>query len=161
MFFITRVYCTCVQEARSIALVKQESLSHFSRPSPNVSSTTFQNPELIIQCGFIWKETMQLVSGNLEFNACQVALLWHNSLVSLRTFQPTLAYMFYIYSQLCLSSLTALWTNLNIHVSHGHHAHIQSSCAWTTNEEVHEDTFTHSNVKNLYARHNNAKRCLK
>ena len=27
----------------------------------NVSSTTFQSPELLIQCGFIWKETMQLV----------------------------------------------------------------------------------------------------
>ena len=33
----------------------------------------------IIQCGFIWKDTMQLVSGNVEFNTCQVSLLWHNS----------------------------------------------------------------------------------
>ena len=56
----------------------------------NVSSTTFQSPELLIQCGFIWKETIQLVSGKVKFNACQVSLLWHNSfLVSLWTFQLT------------------------------------------------------------------------
>ena len=54
----------------------------------NVSSTTFQSPELVIQCGFIWKETMQLVSGNVEFNACQVSLLWHNSFYEL--FRPPL-----------------------------------------------------------------------
>ena len=37
----------------------------------NVSSITFQSPEVLnIQCGFIWKETMQLVSGKVEFNAC-------------------------------------------------------------------------------------------
>ena len=35
--------------------------------------TTFQNPELLIQCGFIWKETMQLVSGKVEFNAYQIS----------------------------------------------------------------------------------------
>ena len=39
--------------------------------------------------GFLWKETMQLASGKVEFNACQVSLLWHKSLVSLWTFQPT------------------------------------------------------------------------
>ena len=62
----------------------------FSRPFWNVSSTTFQSSELLIQCGFIWKGTMQLVSGKVESNACQVSLLWHNSfLVSLWTFQPT------------------------------------------------------------------------
>ena len=39
----------------------------------------------------IRKETMQLVSEKVEFNACQVSLLWQNSfLVSLWTFQPTL-----------------------------------------------------------------------
>ena len=64
--------------------------SGFAGHSWNVSSTTFQSPELLIQCGFIWKETMQLVSWKVEFNACQVSLLWHNSLVSLWTFQPTL-----------------------------------------------------------------------
>ena len=32
----------------------------------NVFSTTFQSPELLIQCGFIWKDTMQLVSGKVE-----------------------------------------------------------------------------------------------
>ena len=59
--------------------------------SRKVSSTAFQNPELLIHCGFIWTETMQLVSGKVEFNACQVSLLWHSSfLVSLWTFQPTL-----------------------------------------------------------------------
>ena len=58
---------------------------------PNVSSTTFQCPELPIQGGFIWKETMQLVSGKIECNARQISLLRHNSfLVSLWTFQPTL-----------------------------------------------------------------------
>ena len=59
------------------------------RPFWNFSSTTFQSPEVLIQCGFIWKETMQLVSGKVEFNACQVSMLWHNSfLVSLWNFQP-------------------------------------------------------------------------
>ena len=29
--------------------------------------------------GFLWKKTVQLVSGKVEFNACQVSLLWHNS----------------------------------------------------------------------------------
>ena len=53
--------------------------------------TKFQSPALLIQYGFIWKETMQLVSGKVEFNACQVWLVWHNSfLVTLWTFQPTL-----------------------------------------------------------------------
>ena len=65
------------------------SIRQFSRPFWNVSSTTFQSPELLIQCAFIWKETMQLVSGKIEFNACQVSLLWHNSfLVSLKLFSP-------------------------------------------------------------------------
>ena len=42
--------------------------------SRNVSSTTtFQSPELLNQCGFIWKETMQLASGKVEFNAWQVS----------------------------------------------------------------------------------------
>ena len=31
----------------------------------NVSSTTIQSPELLIQCGFIWMEIMQLVSGKV------------------------------------------------------------------------------------------------
>ena len=58
--------------------------------SRNVYSTTFQSPELLIQCGFIWKGTTQLVSWKVEFNACQVSLLWHNFLISLWTFHPTL-----------------------------------------------------------------------
>ena len=42
---------------------------------------------LPIQCGLgIWKETIQLASGKVDFNACQVSLLWHNFfLVSLWT----------------------------------------------------------------------------
>ena len=76
---------------RSIVLMKQDSCVSFPGRSRNVPSTTFQSSELLIQCGFIWKETMQLVSGKVEFNACQVSLLWHNSfLVSLWTFQATL-----------------------------------------------------------------------
>ena len=49
----------------------------------------------ISQCGFIWKETMQLVSRKIEVNAyqVQVSLLWNSSfLVSLWTFQPSLVY---------------------------------------------------------------------
>ena len=76
---------------RSIVLVKQDSPCHFSRTVWYVSSATFQSPELLIQCGFFWKETMQLVSGKVNFNAPQVSLLWYNSFsVSLWTFQPTL-----------------------------------------------------------------------
>ena len=57
--------------------------------------TPFQSPKVLIQCGFIWKETMHLVSRK-EFNACQVSLLWHNSfLVSLWTLQPTLVHLHY------------------------------------------------------------------
>ena len=79
-------HCNHIRVCRSIVLVKQDSLHQFSRPFWNVSSTTFQSPELLIQCGFIWKETMQLVSGKVEFNACP-SLLWHNSfLVNLWTF---------------------------------------------------------------------------
>ena len=48
-------------------------------PSSNVCGTTFQSPELPIQCGFMWKETMELVSGKVELNVCQFLLLWHNS----------------------------------------------------------------------------------
>ena len=36
----------------------------------NISNTTFQShesPELLFQCGFIWKESMQSVSGKVEF----------------------------------------------------------------------------------------------
>ena len=42
----------------------------------------FQSSELLIQCEFIWKE-MHLVSGKIEFSACQVSLLWHNFFVNL------------------------------------------------------------------------------
>ena len=33
-----------------------------------LSSTSLQSPELLSQCGFIWKETMQLLSGKVRFN---------------------------------------------------------------------------------------------
>ena len=42
------------------------------RAIKNVASTTFQSPEVLIQCEFIWKEILQLVSGKVEFNAYQV-----------------------------------------------------------------------------------------
>ena len=57
---------------RSIVLVIQDSLVGFPGRLLNVSSTS---PKLLIQCGFILKETVQLVSGNVEFNAYQVSLL--------------------------------------------------------------------------------------
>ena len=67
----------------STVLVKQDSPHQFSRPFRNVSSTTFQSPELLSLSQFwFMKETMQLISGKVEFNACQVSLLWHNSLVT-------------------------------------------------------------------------------
>ena len=46
-----------------IVLVKQDSIRQFPGCPRIVSSTAFPSPELLIQCGFIWKETMQLVSG--------------------------------------------------------------------------------------------------
>ena len=62
-----------------------------------VSNTTSQSPELLIQCGFISKETMWLVPGKVEFNSCQVSLLCHNSFsVNLWTFQPTLIHSCHI-----------------------------------------------------------------
>ena len=73
-------HCNHRLVCRSIVLVKQDSVHQFSRPFCNVCGTELFN----IQCGFIWKESMQIVSGKVEFNACQVLLLWHNSfLVSL------------------------------------------------------------------------------
>ena len=65
----------------------------FPGRSQNVSSTTFQSPKLLTQWGFIWKEAMQLVSGEVEYNACKISLLWYNCfLVSLWTFQPSLIF---------------------------------------------------------------------
>ena len=48
-------HCNHRLVCRSIVLVKQDSLCQLSRPFWNVSSTTFQSPELLIQClcGFI------------------------------------------------------------------------------------------------------------
>ena len=82
----------CVQEHCPGETGLPSTFVSFPSHSRNVSSTTctFQSPELLIECGFIWNETMQLVSGKVESNACQVALLWHNYLVSLWTFQPIL-----------------------------------------------------------------------
>ena len=45
-------HCNHRLVCRSIVL---DSLRQFSRPFWNVSSTTIQSPELLIQCGFIWK----------------------------------------------------------------------------------------------------------
>ena len=48
------------------------------------------------------------LSGKVEFNACQVSLLWHNSfLVSLWTLQPTLIYLHPIAAGFYLSPVTA------------------------------------------------------
>ena len=65
---------------------------------------------------------MQSVSGKVEFKACQVSLLRHNSfLVSLWTFQPTLAYVAYkpdmvwVYVTLCESGSSV---EILPHVSH-------------------------------------------
>ena len=107
-----------------------------SRFEMSLVSTTFQSPELLIQCGFIWKETMQLVSGKVEFNPCQVSLLWHNFfLVSLHTFQPTLihqatlTWIFHVISTTIVMYLCAHWklkmlfcikvTNTYLHVGLG------------------------------------------
>ena len=69
----------------------------FSGRLRNAYSIAFKSRELFIQCGFFWRETMQLVSRKVGFNACQVSLLWCNSffIVSLWTFQPTFVCLFY------------------------------------------------------------------
>ena len=64
---------------RALSLWNKTPFVSSSRPFWNVSSTTFQSPEWLIQCWFIWKQTKQLVSGKVEINVCQVSLLWHNS----------------------------------------------------------------------------------
>ena len=73
---------TCVQEHCPGEIGLTSSVSRAVHKM-SVVQISLQSPELLIRCGFIWKETMQLVSGKVEFNACQVPLLWHNSLVSL------------------------------------------------------------------------------
>ena len=66
---------TCVQE--HYILVKQD-----SSPFWNISIVLlFKALNNLSKCEYTWEETMQLVSGKIEFNACQVSLLWHNSLV--------------------------------------------------------------------------------
>ena len=67
--------------------------SVFQAIHETVSSTTLQSPELLIQCGgFIWKKIMQLVSGKVEINACQVSVWGDSSLVNPWTFQHTLVW---------------------------------------------------------------------
>ena len=58
---------TCVQEHCPVE--NRPPFVCFPGSLKNVSGTTFRSPELLIQCGFIWKETMQLASGEVEFNA--------------------------------------------------------------------------------------------
>ena len=93
-WFGTIWLCSVLQHEtkKSLSWWNRTPFVRFPGHSQNVSS--FRSPELLIQCVFICrKETMQLVSGKVEFNACQVSLLWHNSfLVSLWTFQPTLVF---------------------------------------------------------------------
>ena len=85
-------HCNHILVCRSIVLLKQDSLRQFSRLFWNVSIQYYVLLlKLLIHCGFVWKETMQLVSEKVESNACQVVLLWHTFLiVSLWTFQPNL-----------------------------------------------------------------------
>ena len=87
-------HCNHRLVCRSIVLVKRDSLRQFSRLFTKCLYCYFSK-SWIIQCGFILKEAIQLVSGKVEFNACQVSLLCHNSfLVSLWTFQPTLVHAY-------------------------------------------------------------------
>ena len=74
-------HCSHRLVCRSIVLVlvKLDSLCQFSRPFTECLLYYFQSPELLIHYGLLWKETMQLVSGKVEFNACQFSLVWHNS----------------------------------------------------------------------------------
>ena len=75
---------------------------------------TFQSLELLIQCVFILKEAMQLVSGNVEFNACQVSLLRHNFfLLSLWAFQPILV----VDITFLFSARSIAYTCINSHIT--------------------------------------------
>ena len=89
-------HCNHRLVCRSIVLVKQDSLRQFTRPFWNFASTTFQSPELLIQCGCILQEQCiyyQERLNNLNLMHAKFQLLWHNSfLVSLWTFHPTLVY---------------------------------------------------------------------
>ena len=51
---------------RALSWWKRIPFVSFSGHLRNVSSSSFQSPELIIQCGFVYKKTMQLVSGKVE-----------------------------------------------------------------------------------------------
>ena len=76
---------------RSIVLVKQDSLHQFARTFMKCSSTYYFSKSWITYPVYVFlTETLQLISGTVEFNACQVTLLWHYFLINLWTFQPTL-----------------------------------------------------------------------
>ena len=66
---------------RSIVLVKLDSLRQFSQAISKMPLVLLF--KVLNYFAFIWNETMQLVSGKVELNACQISVLWHNSLVSL------------------------------------------------------------------------------
>ena len=104
-------HCNHRPVCRCIVLVKHYSLLQFSRPFWNVSSINFQSPELLIQCGFIWKETMQLVWEKVEFNTCQFSLLWHNFfLVILWTF-----HILYMWLPVYTLSIKKGWSVFQVH----------------------------------------------
>ena len=134
--------------------IKTKSLSWWNRTpffsfpggSRNVSSTTFQSPELLIQCGSIWKETMQLVSGKVEYNTYQVSLLWHNSsVVCLWTFQPSLVWL------------------LN-HLGRGKSRHLKLAMPPRIAVGVPNNTFSPKNIHlwdhKYYASKNKTKKCV-
>ena len=76
---------TCVQEHCPGETGLSWSVSRLFRyvsEDARVLNTSY-SPQVLILSGFFWKEIMQLVSGKVEFSACQVALLWHNFVVSL------------------------------------------------------------------------------
>ena len=59
---------TCVQEHCPGETGLPSSVVQGSMPfTQSISSTTLQSPELLIQCGFLGKKTMQFVSGKVDF----------------------------------------------------------------------------------------------
>ena len=108
---------------RSIVLVEQDSRRAFSRPSPQCPySTTFQSPELLIQCEFIWNLKNNAVSI-VEFNAakfqcCGIQLL----LSQLMNFSahPRICWPYYYKCIIRFSFLNSPSTYLFLHFEYKH-----------------------------------------
>ena len=89
----------------------------FPCQSQNVSSTTSQSPELLkIQCEFIWKETVQLVSRKVEVNACQFYIAVAQLLLSQPKNFPAHPHELYVYV-LQLGMLCEIWENKNFKIA--------------------------------------------